>query len=208
MALTYCSGRNRRAEDVFGWRRQAVQLGLHEKRTGIVCLGLYPLCCGAELCVCPSEAGRRPEISSAMISTPGGSAQLQRVLLASPTSRPRLITDPKGMAGARNSSNAWSSSLITSASSLAPSTIRRTTASTIRGSFGEGSLEEHWNGAKLHDCPNDVGVGQEHDLKRVHPVVEQSRTVYEKGVTAARVAIPAVESRLEQNALLPTSGTS
>jgi hypothetical protein len=39
--------------------------------------------------------------------------------------------------------------------------------------------------------------------KGVHPVVELSRTVYEKGVTAAKGAIQAVESRLERNPLLP-----
>ena len=38
MALKYCRGSARRAEEVFGWSRQAVQRGLHEKRTGIVCL--------------------------------------------------------------------------------------------------------------------------------------------------------------------------
>ena len=41
MTLKYCGGSARRAEDVFGWSRRAVQLGLHEKRTGIVCLGLH-----------------------------------------------------------------------------------------------------------------------------------------------------------------------
>ena len=48
MALKYCSGSARRAEDVFGWSRQAVQLGLHEKRTGIICLGLHAFRCGAK----------------------------------------------------------------------------------------------------------------------------------------------------------------
>ena len=38
MALKYCAGSARQAEAVFGWSRQAVELGLHEKRTGIVCL--------------------------------------------------------------------------------------------------------------------------------------------------------------------------
>lgn len=49
MTLKYCSGSARRAEDVFGWSRQAVQLGLPEKRTGIVCLGHHAFCCGAKL---------------------------------------------------------------------------------------------------------------------------------------------------------------
>ena len=39
MALKYCAGSPRQAEVVFGWSRRAVELGLHEKRTGIVCLG-------------------------------------------------------------------------------------------------------------------------------------------------------------------------
>ncbi|MBN8437124.1 MAG: ISAzo13 family transposase, partial [Candidatus Accumulibacter sp.] len=39
--------------------------------------------------------------------------------------------------------------------------------------------------------------------KGVHPVVELSRTVYEKGVTVAKEAMQAVESRLERHPLLP-----
>lgn len=38
MAWKYCDGSPRKAEDVFGWRRTAVELGLHERRTGIRCL--------------------------------------------------------------------------------------------------------------------------------------------------------------------------
>ena len=38
MAVNYCAGGARLTESVFGWNRGAVQLALHEKRTGIVCL--------------------------------------------------------------------------------------------------------------------------------------------------------------------------
>jgi hypothetical protein len=38
MAVKYCAGSPRQAEVLFGWSRDAVELGLHEKRTGIVCL--------------------------------------------------------------------------------------------------------------------------------------------------------------------------
>ncbi len=38
MALKYCDGSSRKAEDVFGWRRTAVKTGLGERRTGIRCL--------------------------------------------------------------------------------------------------------------------------------------------------------------------------
>jgi transposase len=37
----YLDGNARQAERVFGWGRQAVQLGLHELRTGITCLDRY-----------------------------------------------------------------------------------------------------------------------------------------------------------------------
>lgn len=39
MALKYCGGNARRAERVFGWGRETVELGLHEQRTGILCVG-------------------------------------------------------------------------------------------------------------------------------------------------------------------------
>lgn len=38
VALDYLDGRARKAERIFGWSRRTVQLGLHELRTGIVCL--------------------------------------------------------------------------------------------------------------------------------------------------------------------------
>jgi hypothetical protein len=61
MALKYCAGSPRRAEDVFGWSRQAVQLGLHEKRTGMVCLGHHTFCCGAKL-----WEEKHPEVARAL----------------------------------------------------------------------------------------------------------------------------------------------
>ena len=41
MAVKYCAGSPRQAEAVFGWSRQAVELGLHEQRTGVVCLSAH-----------------------------------------------------------------------------------------------------------------------------------------------------------------------
>jgi hypothetical protein len=38
MALRYCDGKARRAEQIFGWGRDAVHTGLNELRTGIRCL--------------------------------------------------------------------------------------------------------------------------------------------------------------------------
>src|SRR5919108_5656158 len=39
MALKYCSGSARRAETVFSWGRETVEVGLAEKRTGLICFG-------------------------------------------------------------------------------------------------------------------------------------------------------------------------
>src|SRR5512147_204400 len=39
MALKYGEGNARQAERGFGWGRETVQRGLHEHRTGIICLG-------------------------------------------------------------------------------------------------------------------------------------------------------------------------
>jgi Rhodopirellula transposase DDE domain len=41
VAEDYLEGSARKAETVFGWNRHSVQLGLHERRTGIVCLDDY-----------------------------------------------------------------------------------------------------------------------------------------------------------------------
>lgn len=39
MTLKYCDGKARLAESRFGWGRESVELGLAEKRTGIICIG-------------------------------------------------------------------------------------------------------------------------------------------------------------------------
>jgi Rhodopirellula transposase DDE domain len=41
MTLKYCDGNARRAEDIFGWGRHNIAVGLAEQRTGIVCLSLH-----------------------------------------------------------------------------------------------------------------------------------------------------------------------
>jgi hypothetical protein len=46
MAVKYCQGNPRPAEEVFGWSRHTVALGLHKRRTGILCLGAQEASCG------------------------------------------------------------------------------------------------------------------------------------------------------------------
>ena len=49
MTLKYCRGNARQAERVLGWNRDTVELGLHEQRTGITCLGAQAAGCGNRL---------------------------------------------------------------------------------------------------------------------------------------------------------------
>ena len=37
----YLDGSARKAETVFGWKRTSVETGLHERRTGIICVDNY-----------------------------------------------------------------------------------------------------------------------------------------------------------------------
>src|SRR5713101_6477888 len=46
MTLKYCGGDARQAESVVGWGRHTVELGLAERRTGILCLGAQSACSG------------------------------------------------------------------------------------------------------------------------------------------------------------------
>src|SRR5215471_18387604 len=46
MTLKYCHGSARLAETILGWSRKAVEVGLAEHRTGIICLGAQSACSG------------------------------------------------------------------------------------------------------------------------------------------------------------------
>ena len=48
ICLKYCDGNARKAETILGWGRKNVQLGLEEKRSGIICLGAQSMRSGAK----------------------------------------------------------------------------------------------------------------------------------------------------------------
>ena len=48
ITMKYCGGNARQAESVFGWGRHTVELGLAERRTGIMCLGAQSACSGRQ----------------------------------------------------------------------------------------------------------------------------------------------------------------
>ena len=66
-----------------------------------------------------------------------------------------------------------------------------------------GILEKHWNGAQLTDTQTMLAWSKSMTWKGLTPVVELSRTVYEKGISLTKQAMPVVESKLERNPLLP-----
>jgi hypothetical protein len=70
MALKYCGGSARQAERVFGWGRDTVQLGLHELRSGVVCLGAQAAYCGNLL-----WEERHPEVAAALFALAESHAQ-------------------------------------------------------------------------------------------------------------------------------------
>ena len=66
-----------------------------------------------------------------------------------------------------------------------------------------GILEQHWKGTKLIDAKTMLEWAKSMTWKGLHPVVELSHTVYEKGISLGKAAMRAVEARLKRDATLP-----
>ena len=66
-----------------------------------------------------------------------------------------------------------------------------------------GILELHWNGTKLVDVETMLEWAKSMTWKGLHPVVELSRKVYQKGIALGKKAMQAVERRLERHPELP-----
>ena len=66
-----------------------------------------------------------------------------------------------------------------------------------------GILEQHWNGTKLIDAKTMLEWAKSMTWKGLHPVVELSHQVYQKGVRLSKKAMAAVEARLERSPKLP-----
>jgi len=66
-----------------------------------------------------------------------------------------------------------------------------------------GILEQHWNGTQLIDVQTMLGWAKTMTWKGLHPVVELSTQLYQKGIALGKAAMRAVEARLERNPLLP-----
>jgi hypothetical protein len=66
-----------------------------------------------------------------------------------------------------------------------------------------GILELKWNGTKLTDAETMLEWAKSMTWKGLHPVVELSRQIYQKGVKLSEKAMAVVEARLERHPELP-----
>ena len=66
-----------------------------------------------------------------------------------------------------------------------------------------GIMELHWNGAILIDAETMLEWAKSMTWKGLHPVVEISRKIYEKGISLSKSAMRSVEEDLERNQSLP-----
>ncbi len=66
-----------------------------------------------------------------------------------------------------------------------------------------GILELQWNGAQLIDVETMLGWAKQMTWKGLHPVVELSRKVYDKGISLGKAVMRAVEARLKRDPALP-----
>ena len=66
-----------------------------------------------------------------------------------------------------------------------------------------GILEQHWNGTKLLDAETMLEWAKSMTWQGLHPVVDLSRKVYQKGISLGKAAMQAVEARLKRDTKLP-----
>ena len=66
-----------------------------------------------------------------------------------------------------------------------------------------GILEQHWNGTKLVDATTMLEWAKSMTWKGLHPIVQLSSKVYEKGISLSKAAMQDVEARLKRNPSLP-----
>ena len=84
MTIKYCEGSARLAERLFGWGRRNVQLGLEERRSGIICVGLQSAQSGT-----PKWEERYPSVARSLAEIAEAHAQ-QNPTFYSPIAYTRL----------------------------------------------------------------------------------------------------------------------
>lgn len=213
MAPKYCGGSARLAESLFGWSRHAVEPGLHERRSGVVCPGAQKACCGNIL-----WEDRHPEAAAALWALAESHCQRD------PASQATLAYTRLAAAGALRQlrGQGFAEDALPSPSERRTQFLKRTVE--FADLIGKpvqllyyppyhskcnpvercwGILEKHWNGTKRADVDAMLGWAGGMTWKGIRPVVELSRKAYQKGVSLSKAAMQEVEARLERNPLLP-----
>ena len=62
-----------------------------------------------------------------------------------------------------------------------------------------GILEQHWNGTLLRDLPTLLAWAKSMTWTGIHPMVQENKTIYQKGIALSKQAMREVERRLERN---------
>jgi hypothetical protein len=129
-----------------------VQLGLHEKRTGIVCLGLHAFCCGAKL-----WEEKHPEVAQARWELAERHAQQDQIKADNgPQSNGRRTQFLKRIVEFADHIGKCIRLLYYPALSQ-----QIQSGGALPGNPGKALKR-----CQAHRRPNDAGVGQEHDLER------------------------------------------
>jgi hypothetical protein len=68
---------------------------------------------------------------------------------------------------------------------------------------GWGLWELQWNGTQLSDAETLLGWAKQMTWKGLHPIVALRHTMYHKGLSLGKAAMPAVEARLKRDPTLP-----
>ena len=66
-----------------------------------------------------------------------------------------------------------------------------------------GILDRHWNGTLLSDVHVMTNWAKTMLWKGIHPIVEVSTEIYEKGISLTKSAMKAIEKRLKRDPELP-----
>ena len=199
VALDYLDGSPRRAERVFGWWRDAVELGLNELRTGITCLDNT------------SARGNRkteekqPALEQDIRSLAEPQSQ-QDPKFQSPFTYTRM-TDLDN--GPENSSfrTQFMNRMVEFADRnnleivLVYYPPYHSKYNPIERCWG--ILEEHWNGTLLNTRETVLEWARTMTWKGVHPIVELLDRVYEKGIRIAKKAFRQIEKRLKRDEEIP-----
>lgn len=176
MALQYCGGKPLLAETRFGGGRHTVEVGLAERRTGILCLGAQAAFSGRKRWedLHPEAAAAlrlaaltRRVMASSMRLRPGGRRWMQPSKWPWNGCRSQWIMARKAVGSARNFCSAWWRSAMPLASRYSCCITRPTTAKSHRAVLGHPGIALERD--QVGRCEDEAGVGQDNDMEGYSP---------------------------------------